>query len=92
MRISLSLQNKMSQAFEEILKFTDGTIVQKTIGTVVYEYKYDNHKLTCISHANSYPCDYIILGQLLAGDDSVKVIIDVDLDYNVVMSKFGGSI
>ena len=85
MRISLSLQNKMSQAFEEILKFTDGTIVQKTIGTVVYEYKYDNHKLTCIFHANNYPCDYIILGQLLAGDDSVKVIIDTDLDYNVVM-------
>lgn len=92
MRISLSLQNKMSQAFEEILKFTDGTIVQKTIGTVVYEYKYDNHKLTCISHTNSYPCDYIILGQLLAGDDSVKVIIDIDLDYNVVMGKLGGSI
>lgn len=92
MKISLSLQDKMSEAFEKILKFTDGTIVQKTIGTTIYEYRYDNHKLTCISHTSSYPCDYIILGQLLAGDDSVKVIINVDLDYNLVMSKFGGII
>lgn len=69
------LEDKIEQGLMIELPCKIGDIVAYKRNNEYYAHRYiGNLKFECLSHTQGYSCDYILIGQLICGDDSIAIL------------------